>query len=142
MVIKVFIDSDVFISSVISQTGAANLLINKTNVKLFVSNISIDEIRKVSLRLRLKNSPVKNLLEKRFSKIIIQESLPRIKLKYKKYVKDADDAHIVAGAEKGNVRFLISYNIRDFYVEKIKNDFGVLVMPPALFLQYLRSLDG
>jgi predicted nucleic acid-binding protein len=79
-------------------------------------------------------------LAKNFSKISIQSSLPEIKSKYKNYVKDVNDAHIVAGAEKGKVRFLISYNIKDYNIEKINEDFGILVMRPAQFLQYLRSL--
>lgn len=140
MAIKVFVDSDVFISSLISQTGGANLLINESDIKLFVSNISIKEISEVAIRLGLQKLSVEVLLKKRFSKIILQDSLSEIKSKFKKYVVDIDDAHIVAGAEKGNVRFLVSYNIKDFKVDKIKKDFGVLVMPPAQFLQYLRSL--
>ena len=140
MVIKVFIDSDVFISSLISKTGAANFLINESDVELIVSNVSIDEINNVALRLGLHKIEIEKLLEKRFTKIILQYSLKEIKLRYKVYVTDIDDAHIVAGAEKGNVRFLISYNIKDFNVNKIKEDFGILVMTPAQFLQYLRSL--
>ena len=140
MAIKVFIDSDVFVSSLISKTGAANFLINnESELELFVSDISVKEISEVMLRLRLK-SGISDLLKRRFSKIILKDSLLEIKLRYKKYVTDIDDAHIVAGAEKGNVRFLISYNIKDFKADKIKGDFGILVMSPAQFLQYLRSL--
>lgn len=140
MAIKVFVDSDVFISSLISQTGAANFLINESDVELVASNVSIDEINNVSLRLGLHKIDIEELLGKRFSKIILQDSLREIKSRYEKYVTDINDAHIVAGAEKANVRFLISYNIKDFNIDKIKGDFGILVMPPAQFLQYLRSL--
>lgn len=140
MAIKVFIDSDVFVSSLISKTGAANFLINnESEIELFVSDISVKEISEVMLRLRLK-SGISDLLKRRFSKTILKDSLLEINLRYKKYVTDIDDAHIVAGAEKGNVRFLISYNIKDFKADKIKGDFGILVMSPAQFLQYLRSL--
>lgn len=140
MAIKVFIDSDVFISSLISQTGAANFIINEGSLQLFVSNLSIVEINEVTPRLGLEKIGVEVLLKKRFSKITLKDSLSKIKLMYNKYVTDIDDAHIVAGAEKGNVKFLISYNIKDFNTSKIKEDFGILVIRPAQFLQYLRSL--
>lgn len=50
MLIKVFLDSDVIISSLISQKGAAYFLIQeKINLKLIISNISQKELFRVAV---------------------------------------------------------------------------------------------
>ena len=140
MNLKVFIDTDVIISSLISETGAASFLISESNVVRFISNVSKEEAHEVAEKLQLDEAELGKRLNKRFSKILLKESLPDIKRKYEKYVLDIDDAHIVAGAMMGKVRFLITYNIKDYRRDKIKEELGILVMRPAQFLQYLRSL--
>ena len=55
------------------------------------------------------------------------------------YVDDVDDAHIVAGAHQTKARFLVSYNLKDYRIDHIKKDFGIIVLTPGLLLQYLRS---
>ena len=140
MDLTAFIDTDVIISSLISEAGAANFLTRESSVVRFILNVSEEEAREVAERLKLDEVELGKQLNKRFSKILLKESLSDIKRKYEKYVLDIDDAHIVAGAEKGKVRFLITYNIKDYRRDKIKEDLGILVMRPAQFLQYLRSL--
>lgn len=51
---RIFVDSDVVISSVISDKGAASLLFEEKNLKLFVSNFSSSEMKVVVKRLNLK----------------------------------------------------------------------------------------
>src|SRR3989344_1589659 len=140
MNLKVFIDTDVIISSLISETGAASFLISESNVVRFISNVSKEEAHEVAEKLQLDEAELGKRLNKRFSKILLKESLPDIKRKDEKYVLDIDDAHIVAGAMMEKVRFLITYNIKDYRHDKIKEELGILVMRPAQFLQYLRSL--
>ena len=53
---------------------------------------------------------------------------------------DENDAHIVAGAKEAKAKFLVSYNKKDFKVEKSKQDFAVLLITPAHLLQYLKSI--
>ena len=44
MPLKVFVDSDVIISSLISSTGAACILLNQKDLDLFISNVSLKEL--------------------------------------------------------------------------------------------------
>ncbi|MDD5147398.1 MAG: PIN domain-containing protein [Candidatus Daviesbacteria bacterium] len=139
---KVFIDSDVVISSLISSSGAANLLLSSiTNLKLYISNVSQKELIEVADRLGLDQTELKNLLKRSFKKVYLKQQLKEIKVKYSEYIVDQDDAHIIAGAKKAKVNYLISYNTKHFKIDKIKEDFNIMVMAPANFLQYLRSID-
>jgi len=139
--ILVFVDSDVIISSLLSSTGAAYLLLNQTDaLSLFISTISQKELEVVTERLQIDKKALDMLLNKRFSNIDLLNA-KEIKKKYAEYVLDSNDAHVVAGAEKTHARFLITYNTRHFKIDKIKEDLGVIVVNPATFLQYLRSLQ-
>lgn len=131
--IKVFLDSDVVISSLLSSAGAAYLLVNKKSVVKYISNLSVKEINIVAKKLGIESPAVDKLIN----------HLKVIRLKKdsgKNYVTDANDSHIIAGAIAAKVRFLLSYNLKHFKIEKIKRDYNILVYRPARFLQYLRSL--
>lgn len=136
---QVFVDSDVVISSLLSQSGAAYLLLHTNNLGLFISNISQRELAVVIIRLALDLEKLRELEKERLS-IVVLETFPQaIENTYAKYVTDLNDAHIVAGAAKANVKFLITYNIKDYKIDKIKQDLDIVVLTPARFLQYLRS---
>lgn len=134
----IFVDSDVVISSLISKTGAAYFFTQKPNINKFISNISFSEQLEVVKRLKLDREELEKLIKNSFS-IIKLENIDSIKEQYQKYVFDKNDAHIVAGAVEAKARFLISYNLKDFKIEEIKKDFKIIILTPALFLQYLRS---
>ncbi len=139
--ISVFVDSDDIISSLLSSTGAAYLLLNQTdNLSLYISTLSHQELEIVTKRLQIDQKDLQKLLEKRFSKVELSDA-ERIKKRYVEHVLDSNDAHVVAGAKKAKVRFLVTYNTKHFKIDKIKEDLGVIVLTPATFLQYLRSLQ-
>ena len=108
------------------------------NIKLFVSNLSQKEMEIVAVRLHIQTDKLQALLERKFT---IIELINEVRENYFHYVLDKNDAHIVFGAKEAQVRFLITYNIKDFDIEKIKQDLNVLIMTPGQFLQYLRSLQ-
>lgn len=137
----VFVDSDVIISSLLSTKGAAYLLLNDLKGLFTISNISQKEIEKVADRLEISQDKLKFLLAKKFKKVMLPANLPEIKKAFQSYVKDPDDAHIVAGAAKSKAKFLLTYNIKDFNRQKISEDLGITVLTPAQYLQYLRSLE-
>lgn len=138
--LTVFVDSDVVVSSLISKFGAAHFLVNETSLKFFISNLSYRELKIVGRRLGLKNGALDMLVKKRFQIVQLKTSLRKIKEKYKDYAIDINDSHIIAGAVKSKAKFLVTYNLRHFNIDKIKRDFDILMMTPARFLQYLRSL--
>lgn len=138
---KVFVDSDVIISSLISQKGAAHLLLNKQKANFVISNISEAELEKVANRLGINQDKLQALIKKKLKIINLPQEVGRIKKKFRDYTSDPDDAHIVAGAAKAKVKFLLTYNLRHFKRQKISEDLGVTVLTPAQYLQYLRSLE-
>ena len=125
---KVFIDSDVVISSLISNTGAAAQLLNTdSNLVKIISNFSQKELKIVMARIKIdKPLPLLEII-----------NIKNIK-KYSVYSTDPFDAHIVAGADQSKSRFLITYNLKHYKIDKIKQDLNIIVMTPGTFLQYLR----
>lgn len=55
-------------------------------------------------------------------------------------VTNEENSHVVAGANILNEQFLITYNLKHWGRNKIKNHLNSIVMQPGMFLQYLRSL--
>jgi len=141
MALKVFVDSDVVISSLIPSTGAAFLLLNQTtDIELCISNKSKEELEKVVDRLGLSSIELKQLIQTRVTTIHLEKTLKEIKKEFADHVLDIDDAHIVAGAKKAKVNFLISYKTKHFKADKIKDDFNIILTTPSNLLQYLRSI--
>jgi len=136
---KVFLDSDVIISSLLSSLGASYQLINNKNAICFISDISYRELILVSKKLNLDESKLKTLTKEKLKVIKLRKSLKKIKSDYENYIKDLNDAHVIAGAVQSKAGFLITYNIRHFEINKIKEKYRIQIMTPGNFLQYLRS---
>jgi predicted nucleic acid-binding protein len=63
--IRVFVDSDVVISALISKNGAAHLLIcETTEIVRVVSDVSITEIGVVVKRMKLSEKEMEKLMER------------------------------------------------------------------------------
>lgn len=137
----VFVDSDVIISSLLSTKGAAYLLLNEQKDKFAISNLSKKEIRQVADRLEISRDKLQNLIKGRLETVKLTKNLTKIKKDFKDYTSDVNDAHIIAGAAQTKVKFLLTYNIRHFDRQKISKDFGITVLTPGQYLQYLRSLE-
>lgn len=138
---RIFVDSDVIISSLLSKSGAAYSLLNITSLQLFISSLSKKELEIVLERLNIEKDKLTSLIEENLEVILIKDSMPQIKESFAQYVLDENDAHIVAGAKVANADFLITYNIKDFKIEKIKKELDMLTLTPGNFLQYLRSIE-
>jgi len=136
---KIFLDSDVVVSSLLSNLSASYQLINNKNVICHISNVSYEEIVLVIKKLNLDKKQLENIIKNKLKIINLKESFKQTKLNYKEFVKDLNDAHIVAGAVESKAFFLISYNIKDFQIEKIKKKLNIKIIAPGLFLQFLRS---
>ncbi|MDO8599889.1 MAG: PIN domain-containing protein [bacterium] len=139
MAIKAYLDSDVVISSLISAKGAAYILITHKDLELFISNSSLEEQERVIERLGLDKKKWNSLVINKFYTIKLKAL--KSQHRYDQYVSDPNDAHILAGAKQAKAKFLITYNMKHFKVELIKKDLKINMMTPAIFLQYLRSLN-
>lgn len=139
--IKVFIDSDVLISSLLSQTGASNVVIHSTSLTSFISNFSYEELNRIIDKLGIDKKRVEKILKSKLKIIKLGQDRKEILNQYGNYTYDIEDTHIVAGAVEAKAEFLITFNIKDYKIEKIRQDFGVRVIVPGVLLQYLRSLE-
>lgn len=138
--LKILLDSDVIVSSLLSSTGAAHLLINKTKKKeisLTISSLSLNEIEGAAGKLDFSPEAAVALVKKRLKIIRLKK---RLEESYKSYVSDLEDAHVVAAAVKAKAKFLVSYNLRHYRSDEIKRAFDIIILSPASLLQYLRSV--
>ena len=136
--IKVFLDSDVLISAFLSKTGASFAILKNPKITKVISKTVKEEVLEVVTRLNL-NLPNKDIFPD-IKIITLELEKPRLSETYFPYVLDEEDSHVVVGAHKAKVNFLLTHNLRHYHTVKIKNDFGINVMKPGLFLQYFRSL--
>lgn len=139
--VKVFIDSDVIISSLLSQTGASNSILNNADLKSFISNFSQEELNRIVDKLGVDKSMLKGLLKSRLKTIKVKLGKEEVLAQFSKYTYDIGDGHIVAGATTAKAKILVTFNTKDYKIKEIKQDFGIRVMRPGELLQYLRSLE-
>lgn len=138
MPIKVFVDSDVVISSLISENGAAYFLTKLSGVERFISNVSREEFLGVMERLKIDKSEFEKV-KNSFEMVEIDER--GVGKNFKNLVWDLDDAHIIFAASESKAKFLLSYNLKHFKVEEIKKKLGIVVLTPGKFVHFLRSVD-
>lgn len=95
----------------------------------------------MAVKLSISHDKISKLIKEKLKIVQIRKKSKHLKKTFGDYVIDLNDAHIIAGANKAKVRFLISYNTKHFQIDKIKQNFNIIVTTPANFLQYLRSLS-
>ncbi len=116
------------------------MLLNEIKqTELYLSNFSIAELERVVARLHINPGKLSCLIAARLTVVEISQSYHAVQKQFADYALDPHDAHIVAGAKQARATFLVSYNIRHFQADKLKQDFRLILMTPGTFLQYLRS---
>ncbi len=138
--IKVFLDTDVIISALLSKTGASFEIIKNPKIDKIVSTGIEREVAEVAKRLKIDRKDVKGVLKncKTISLGLIKKNIIN---KYSNHVLDKEDAHVVAGADLSESKFLLTHNIKHYRVNRINNNLRVIVLRPGPFLQYLRSKE-
>lgn len=137
--IKVYFDSDVIISSLISDLGAAYILLKTSGIKPIISDLQKKELKTVAGRLKLDLNKLKSLIDEKLDMVKVKRGKFKTGKRFLKYVLDPNDTHIVAGIAASGADFFVSYNQRHFLTDKIKTDFKVVSLTPGQLLQYLRS---
>lgn len=135
--IKVFLDSDVIISALLSQKGASFEILQNSQVTKFISEAIKLEVTAVAKRLNLQSFSQNIFTDMRMIKINLDKE--RLVEAYFPFVIDVEDSHVIAKADKAQVNFLLTHNTKHYLTEKIKMSFQIITMKPGLFLQYLRS---
>ena len=128
------------IFSLLSASGASFAIILSPNIEKIISKSVEMEVQIVSKRHGISVNKVEQLLNNvKLNELKLSKS--KITNQYSKYVLDEHDSHVIAGAIEVNAKFLITYNLKHYNIDKIKADFGIVVLKPGNFLQYLRSKD-
>jgi len=117
------------------------MLVNESSLIKVVSNYSLTELKIVAERLHIPQARLDSVTES-FTVTPLGSDSEQLEKDFRKFVTDPGDAHVIAGANKSGVRFLLTYNHKHFVVNSIKNDLGVIVLTPARFTQYWRSLNN
>lgn len=136
--IPVFLDTDVIISSLLSQTGASFAIIHNPAISKQISLSIKQELREVATRLNLNPDQTHFVLEQCHMHTLNLTKAPLIN-KYARYVIDPEDMHVVAGSHLTKSKFLLTHNLKHYQIDAIAQKLGIVVMKPGQFLQYLRS---
>src|SRR5690606_40220567 len=131
---KIFIDSDVVISSLLSTNGASYQLLQKDHCDRYISSFSYKELMLVIQRLSIPLEKLDAVIKQSLHMVDISSDIQIVRKEYNEYVVDIHDAHIVAGAHISKARFLITYNTKHFRVDKIKQKCNCIVLTPGQFL--------
>ncbi|OGY19300.1 MAG: hypothetical protein A3A65_04225 [Candidatus Chisholmbacteria bacterium RIFCSPLOWO2_01_FULL_49_14] len=138
--IQVFLDTDVVISALLSQTGASYEILNNPQIIKNISKTVKKEVKEVVKRLNIKSQKVKVIYTK-IKTSSLHLTKKQVLERYGYFVIDEKDSQIVAGAERAKTKFLLTYNLKHYRVDKIKAELGITVVKPGNFLQYLRSIN-
>ena len=141
---KVFLDSSVLVSALLSSKGASSRLLELHEAGLLECTISEYVMKEVYSVIQRKFPELKEtfdeLLEVLNFKMIHQ--LEDTQLKFaKEWISDANDAPILAAAKKAKVDHLITLDIRHFIkATKVSKLSGLSIVTPAQFFQALPPL--
>lgn len=135
---RVFLDTDVIISALISKKGASYAISTNKEIQKATTESIKKEVKNVSKRLNLR-PPSKKLFAD-FEKSRKKIAKSKVITTYSEYVTDKHGSHVLAGAVKTKSNFLLTYNIRHYKVDAIKRDFDIIVTKPGLYLQTRRNL--
>lgn len=136
--IKVFLDTDVIISSLLSQKGASFEILNSEKIDKLISKSIRSEAEIVTIRKNLNETVLAKML-KNTKTIPTNISKEKLIKSFSQYVLDIEDSHVVSGAKKSKAKFLLTHNKRHYHARRIKNELDIEVLKPGEFLQYLRS---
>lgn len=139
--VKVFVDSDVIISSLISKSGASSIVINQAPINSYISNFSHEELHRTVKKLGISKDRLDKVVKEKLKKVKIKLNQEEILNKFGNYTYDLEDAHIVAGAKEARAIFLVTFNIKDYKLQKIYDELGIRILMPGELLEYLRNLD-
>jgi putative PIN family toxin of toxin-antitoxin system len=141
---KVFLDSSIVISAVLSDKGGSFRLFNEAQNKhliIYISDFVLEEVVSVlKLKYPLKLNSLENLLSSTpfvLAKDPSQDLIEEMAM----LISDFFDAPILAATKKAKVDFLITLDKKHFLTKKVKENVKFKVLTPKEFLQdYFKQL--
>ncbi len=139
---RVFLDSSVLISGVISQTGASSAILDlgeAAEIVIVLSQgvlVETDRVfeRKFPALIGEFRRFIKNL-----SPVITEDPNPQ-EIRDAENIIDKDDALILAAAKKADIRYLVSLDTKHFHLDKVRQYLKCPIVTPSEFLREFRSI--
>ncbi|MEK7085777.1 MAG: putative toxin-antitoxin system toxin component, PIN family [Patescibacteria group bacterium] len=139
MMIKIFIDSSVLIAGLISDEGASSKILSFCESKIVEGWISSQVIKEVEENIKRKIPQILN----GFQKLKLSSNLKILKIpnpsileKARKWIKDKNDAPILAAAKQLDIDVLLTLDLRHFIKDtNVSKKSELQIMTPGEFLK-------
>ncbi len=138
--LKVVIDTNVFISSLKSRHGASFKLLYKTSRKKFQQNISstlVFEYESVAKRsdmnIKLSYAQIDSIIDM----LCKWSSHCQVYFLWRPFLKDAKDDFVLELAIESNSQYIVTYNVKDF---KGIDKFNIKAITPKEFLSLIGEI--
>lgn len=132
---KIVIDTNIIISALLSNRGAAFKLISLIGKQYFNYALSVPLILEYEDVLKRENSKImvsQTGIESILDRLCYHADLREIFYLWRPYLNDPKDDLVLELAVESNSNFIITYNLKDFKnIEK----FGLEAITPKIFLQ-------
>jgi len=140
MKIKIFLDSNIFITGLGSTTGASAdilRLIQSANLEVFTSKLVVDEVGRNLAKKLPKYLPIyfKVLSE---TGINIYSNIRNINTQISNWISKHSDVVIFSTAQKLKIDYFITLNRKHFYQKEVKKLANFKIITPAEFLVIFR----
>jgi len=142
--LKVFLDTSALIAAILNQGGASRIIVElgkKKFINLILTPKVIQEARNNLLKKYGKNK-ILDLYRtiSDLKKDIYPQPVAKEENKFIDIISDPKDCHILAGATKYRVDYLLTFDRRHFFTDKIKNArLSFEIMLPGDFLKIYRN---
>jgi len=139
---RVFLDSSVLISGVLSPTGASAAILDlgeAEEIDIIISKAVLVEADRIFEKKFPDLTGYFREFIKNLSPVVIED--PTLaQVRSAEGVIDKDDAVILAAAKKEDIHFLISLDIKHFHTDKVRQYLKIPVITPAQFLVEFRNI--
>jgi putative PIN family toxin of toxin-antitoxin system len=138
---RVFLDTNVLISGVLSRTGASAAILDLGEAEEIVIVVSEQVLVEADRTFLVKFS---HLIERYRTFIknlapLLLEDPSRAAVKEAATAIDPDDASILAAAKQGRVDFLVTLDTRHFLTSSVRAYFAAPIVTPSEFLTAFRG---
>ena len=146
---RIVIDTNVIFSSLLKSEGVTRLVLTlikqREDVEIFVPKSIYKEIQKyrfeIARRAKISTRLLDLFIKTIFDKITVVDVEESFLKRAKNYVRDKSDIPFVAVCLKTKSNFLLTFNTKDFKIDKLKR-VGIQVLTPVEFLSYLGVVIG
>ena len=134
---KVVIDTNVFVSALLSKRGASYKLLFEVSREKFEQNISVPLIFEYESASKRKSTLANDQIDTIIDMICNISKKCKIFFLWRPYLKDIADDFVLELAIESQSEYIITYNKKDFKgIEK----FGIQVSTPKEFLEKIGGL--